>query len=350
MANDFIFLCPFCGQKLECDESLENQVVPCPSCGKEIAPTRPISDAPAPQKTECHQVDRKFGRLNWAIPIVTVIVFVLGAATGFAICYFAFPRELAETMQAHPESVAEPQIANQKAIGNVAAPSSAVRTVPAQKMIQIEVKSQNWSNPTPAMLKGMSENDIMRRSISPIIAAMERIYPKKWDMARLNRAARCTIKGDPAQIYITGRINNNDAALSMTVQKDDSDDKYDFPLYVTVSGKVFTEYAFESAMGLIKLHELEQRVVSRSNKKKTEIIEISSKTILGRSYYGSVEFSYNPEDASQPISTKIYETKNGWLDDIQMSGDEFCRLSYALDYGFKLLSDHHLKRFYWYRK
>ena len=36
----FIFHCPFCSQKIDCDDELENQIVPCPSCNHEIVPTR----------------------------------------------------------------------------------------------------------------------------------------------------------------------------------------------------------------------------------------------------------------------------------------------------------------------
>ena len=34
------------------------------------------------------------------------------------------------------------------------------------------------------------------------------------------------------------------------------------------------------------------------------------------------------------------------LTDIEMSGEEFCRLSSALAYAYKILIDHHLKNFY----
>ena len=36
----FIFRCPFCNQKLECDDDLENQTTNCPSCGEEIVPIK----------------------------------------------------------------------------------------------------------------------------------------------------------------------------------------------------------------------------------------------------------------------------------------------------------------------
>lgn len=36
----FIFMCPFCNQKLECDDDLENQTTKCPSCGEEVVPVK----------------------------------------------------------------------------------------------------------------------------------------------------------------------------------------------------------------------------------------------------------------------------------------------------------------------
>jgi len=36
----FIFVCPFCNQKMECDDDLENQTTKCPSCGEEIVPIK----------------------------------------------------------------------------------------------------------------------------------------------------------------------------------------------------------------------------------------------------------------------------------------------------------------------
>lgn len=38
--SSFIFQCPFCNQKIDCDDELEKQIVPCPSCNNEIVPTR----------------------------------------------------------------------------------------------------------------------------------------------------------------------------------------------------------------------------------------------------------------------------------------------------------------------
>ena len=37
----FKFTCPFCDQRLDCDEALENQEVNCPSCSNVIVPVRP---------------------------------------------------------------------------------------------------------------------------------------------------------------------------------------------------------------------------------------------------------------------------------------------------------------------
>ena len=38
--SNFRFTCPFCDQVLDCDDSLENQLVKCPACGEEIVPER----------------------------------------------------------------------------------------------------------------------------------------------------------------------------------------------------------------------------------------------------------------------------------------------------------------------
>ena len=38
--SNFRFTCPFCDQVLDCDDSLENQLVKCPVCGEEIVPVR----------------------------------------------------------------------------------------------------------------------------------------------------------------------------------------------------------------------------------------------------------------------------------------------------------------------
>ena len=38
--SHFIFECPLCGEKMTCDENLENQVVQCPQCNGEIVPTQ----------------------------------------------------------------------------------------------------------------------------------------------------------------------------------------------------------------------------------------------------------------------------------------------------------------------
>ena len=43
---NFIFMCPFCSQKMECDDALENQTIKCPSCGEEIVP---VKETPASQ-------------------------------------------------------------------------------------------------------------------------------------------------------------------------------------------------------------------------------------------------------------------------------------------------------------
>lgn len=40
MPDSFTFVCPFCNQKLDCDSTLENQCVVCPSCNNEIVPAR----------------------------------------------------------------------------------------------------------------------------------------------------------------------------------------------------------------------------------------------------------------------------------------------------------------------
>ena len=46
----FIFFCPFCNQKLKCDESLDGEITACPKCGKEIVPTRPEAAPASPQQ------------------------------------------------------------------------------------------------------------------------------------------------------------------------------------------------------------------------------------------------------------------------------------------------------------
>lgn len=38
---DFIYYCPYCKQKLECDESLEGTMLNCPSCNEVITPKKP---------------------------------------------------------------------------------------------------------------------------------------------------------------------------------------------------------------------------------------------------------------------------------------------------------------------
>ena len=53
----FIFMCPFCNQKLECDDALEGQITKCPKCGEDVVPTkenlsfRPMNNrfSPAPK-------------------------------------------------------------------------------------------------------------------------------------------------------------------------------------------------------------------------------------------------------------------------------------------------------------
>lgn len=45
--SGFKFVCPFCNQSLDCDDSLEGRVQQCPSCGGEIVPTRQSADQPA---------------------------------------------------------------------------------------------------------------------------------------------------------------------------------------------------------------------------------------------------------------------------------------------------------------
>lgn len=40
MSNSFIFNCPFCKQRLDCDNDLESKTVACPSCNREIVPAR----------------------------------------------------------------------------------------------------------------------------------------------------------------------------------------------------------------------------------------------------------------------------------------------------------------------
>jgi len=39
-SQSFLFVCPFCGQHLDCPPELENTACQCPSCSKEIVPTR----------------------------------------------------------------------------------------------------------------------------------------------------------------------------------------------------------------------------------------------------------------------------------------------------------------------
>lgn len=42
--SSFIFFCPFCNQKIECDDSFEGKIIDCPSCKQEIVPIRSSLD------------------------------------------------------------------------------------------------------------------------------------------------------------------------------------------------------------------------------------------------------------------------------------------------------------------
>ena len=48
MAKTFIFVCPFCGQNIECDDTINGVIVNCPRCKQEIVPTHE-SLGPRPQ-------------------------------------------------------------------------------------------------------------------------------------------------------------------------------------------------------------------------------------------------------------------------------------------------------------
>ena len=39
--SKFSFTCPFCNQRLDCDDALDGQVTTCPSCSGEIVPVKP---------------------------------------------------------------------------------------------------------------------------------------------------------------------------------------------------------------------------------------------------------------------------------------------------------------------
>lgn len=42
--SSFIFCCPFCNQKIDCDDSFEGKMIDCPSCKQEIVPIRSTHD------------------------------------------------------------------------------------------------------------------------------------------------------------------------------------------------------------------------------------------------------------------------------------------------------------------
>ena len=65
----FIFTCPFCNQKLDCDETLENQVTKCPSCGNEIVPVRPeLSEPEAKPKIQVNPIANESNKIETTCP------------------------------------------------------------------------------------------------------------------------------------------------------------------------------------------------------------------------------------------------------------------------------------------
>lgn len=59
--SEFQFVCPFCGSKLVCDETTENQICNCPECGAEIVPAREKFEGKIKKVTQA----------NVAIPVST---------------------------------------------------------------------------------------------------------------------------------------------------------------------------------------------------------------------------------------------------------------------------------------
>ena len=108
----FIFRCPFCNQKLECDDAQEGQVATCPVCKEEIVPTREQgdletnphlpSDSPkqSHDKTEqnmpndnfrtCHAKDRPQRPLK--IKIIACVLLIIFSCTG--IYYYNYNKNL----------------------------------------------------------------------------------------------------------------------------------------------------------------------------------------------------------------------------------------------------------------
>ena len=69
----FFFECPFCNRRLECDESLENRIVACPSCKSEIVPQKnplenKIKIAPEPAARNVPDHRNKPARPDTTIP------------------------------------------------------------------------------------------------------------------------------------------------------------------------------------------------------------------------------------------------------------------------------------------
>lgn len=382
----FIFECPFCRQRLECDDALENQETRCPSCGNEIVPTRSGNSASSTNDDFLSKISQCKSSNKQKKYIYKKDLFI-GAAGGFlvgllisATCFNLFLRvEKKAEMKEHenPKKIGKVEkiVQQQNKVenkGNVQQPIPVTekktevkkelvvtlepikpvkkRILPdiaRQDMLQIKILSSDWSKPTPAMLNGMGKNDALKLMIEPMVHYMP--YPKTWDLSFIKKAALCEIEGEPGQVYISGKIGNKDSNLSLIFQKDDSDDKIDFGLYATENSKVFIEFALNFHFLGRKFNDLANRFKTGTKKKKSEKINNSSWNVRGHNYYGEISFLYNPNDSNYPFSGKIYTRENGFIN-VKMTGEEFAKMSLALLYAFKKLEDYHLKRYYWYKK
>jgi len=76
MANTFIFECPFCGQRMECDDDMDGMTVDCPQCKQEIVPSREV---PEPSEIKKQAGDQTKSRKNTATGAEKVVRSVSGA-------------------------------------------------------------------------------------------------------------------------------------------------------------------------------------------------------------------------------------------------------------------------------
>ena len=239
----FVFECPFCGQKLECDESWENQKTQCPTCGKEIVPTK-NAEIPASDKSKLLLEKR-----NVILGISGG--FLAGFLISFAVFYLIFGVAKKEKSVERKQKVEIVKKQKTFPVKNNAESGVAKMTVPVQNkvpefvnpmlsqpvqkkiapeterkdMLQIKILTSDWSNPTPDMLKGMRENDLLKPWLKKISDDLLAYYPKTWNMSLLKKAGSCMIKGEPGQFYISGKIGSKNSKIDLVFQKDDSDDK-----------------------------------------------------------------------------------------------------------------------------